>query len=112
VPDPDPDPTPTPDPDYVDIPEEKVPTSEFVPSDDDNTADVHTDDVPLTDLPQEDVPLADTPSSEPDQDTLPQTGVAWWPAGLLAALGIGLAATGLWVDRKRINSTPRNQNRR
>jgi LPXTG-motif cell wall-anchored protein len=61
-------------------------------------------------LEADDTPVDDTDGGP--QEILPQTGIAWWPAGLLAALGIGLAATGLWVDRKRTHSTGRRQSKR
>lgn len=46
--------------------------------------------------------LSGTESSKPD-DTLPQTGLTWWPVPVLAAAGMGLFLTG-WLKQRRDDS--------
>ena len=89
-------PSPTPSSEPIDIPEETVPMAETP-----EVVELVEEDVPLAETPdefveieEEDVPLADAPS-------LPQTGLNWLPAILLAVGGVSSSAAGLLLQRKK-----------
>ena len=100
-------PLPSPSTTPTDIPEETVPMTEIpeeiVPLAEipEELVELVEEDVPLAETPdevveivEEDVPLADAPS-------LPQTGLNWLPAILLAVGGASSSAAGLLLQRKK-----------
>ena len=90
-------PSTTPSSEPIDIPEENVPLTEAP----EELVELVEEDVPLAETPdevveivEEDVPLSDAPS-------LPQTGLNWLPAALLAVGGVSSSAAGLLLQRKK-----------
>ena len=58
--------------------------------------EVLPDPVPMTETPEAVSPEVEIPENRTPLDMLPQTGLLWWPVGVMAAAGCALVACGMY----------------
>lgn len=62
--------------------------------------EVLPDPVPMTETPEAVSPEVEIPENRTPLDMLPQTGLLWWPVGVMAAAGCALVACGMYRKKR------------
>lgn len=71
-----------------------------VPMAPDPVIEVLPDPVPTTATPESETPEVEIPDPRTPLAALPQTGLLWWPVGVMAAAGVGCVGMGVYSKKR------------